>query len=548
MMHHLRQCVIGYRFVIGALCTIGSMTTIMSCNQAAVVETSLVASIDLTPPTASVRAGSTVALSAKPKDLAGATIDVRPLVWSSSNKAVATVSSSGVVTALTPGSARIAVSAFGKSATATITVTARDVASVVVTPATISMRVSVSAPLQAQTLDAEGTALAGRVVTWASSNTSIATVSSTGSVTGISAGAATITASSEGRSGQAAVTVTLPPVQTVTVSPAVDTLGVGTERQHTAVLRDASNAVLAGRALAWSSSNVAIATVSSTGNVTALAQGTTTVSATSEGRVGTATVVVLARLASTVTLTPGSNTLVEGATQQLTTQITDPQGNLLTDRPITFSSDATAVATVSSTGLITAVAPGSARITATSEGKSGTAMVQVIPVPVATVQVTPPSVSMVTGTTQTLTAIARSASGAVLNGRTVTWTSGAPSVASVGTTGVVTGVGPGIALILAAVDGVTATSTVTVVLPTITTITLSPLTPSIAISGSVQMTATLRDLNGAALSGRIITWASDDESIAFVSSSGLVVGFKLGTSRITATSEGVSASTIVTVR
>lgn len=547
-MRQLRQYIGRRPLIVVAVIAIGSMTTLMSCNQAAVVETSPVASIDLTPPTASVRAGSTVTLSAKPKDLAGTTIDVRPLVWSSSNKAVATVSSSGVVTALTPGSARIAVSAFGKSATATITVTARDVASVVVTPATISMRVSVSAPLQAQTLDAEGTVLAGRVVTWASSNTSIATVSPTGSVTGISAGAATITASSEGRSGQAAVTVTLPPVQTVTVSPAVDTLGVGTERQHTAVLRDASNAVLTGRALAWSSSNVAIATVSSTGNVTALAQGTTTVSATSEGRVGTATVVVLARLASTVTLTPGSNTLVEGATQQLTTQITDPQGNLLPDRPITFSSDATAVATVSGTGLITAVAPGSARITATSEGKSGTATVQVIPVPVATVQVTPASVSMVTGTTQTLTAIARSASGAVLTGRTVTWTSGAPSVASVGTTGVVTSVGPGVALILAAVDGVTATSTVTVVLPTITTITLSPLTPSIAISGSVQMTATLRDLNGATLSGRTITWASDDESIAFVSSNGLVVGFKLGTTRITATSEGVSASTIVTVR
>lgn len=547
-MRQLRQYIGRRPLIVVAVIAIGSMTTLMSCNQAAVVETSPVASIDLTPPTASVRAGSTVTLSAKPKDLAGTTIDVRPLVWSSSNKAVATVSSSGVVTALTPGSARIAVSAFGKSATATITVTLRDVASVVVTPATISMRVSVSAPLQAQTLDAEGTVLAGRVVTWASSNTSIATVSPTGSVTGISAGAATITASSEGRSGQAAVTVTLPPVQTVTVSPAVDTLGVGTERQHTAVLRDASNAVLTGRALAWSSSNVAIATVSSTGNVTALAQGTTTVSATSEGRVGTATVVVLARLASTVTLTPGSNTLVEGATQQLTTQITDPQGNLLPDRPITFSSDATAVATVSGTGLITAVAPGSARITATSEGKSGTATVQVIPVPVATVQVTPASVSMVTGTTQTLTAIARSASGAVLTGRTVTWTSGAPSVASVGTTGVVTSVGPGVALILAAVDGVTATSTVTVVLPTITTITLSPLTPSIAISGSVQMTATLRDLNGATLSGRTITWASDDESIAFVSSNGLVVGFKLGTTRITATSEGVSASTIVTVR
>ena len=527
--------------------TLAGTVALTSCNDTTTTP-NLVASVEITPATASVRAGSTVALSARAKDAAGAALDVRTIVWSSSNKSIATVSSAGVVSALSPGEARIAASAQGKSAVATVTVTAREVASVVVSPATVSMRVGVSTPLTAQTLDADGQSLTGRTVAWSSSNTAVATVSASGTVTGVSPGAATITAASEGRSGQAAVTITLPPVQTVVVSPSVDTLAIGTERAHTAVLRDANNNVLTGRALAWSSNNVAVATVSSTGVVTGVGAGTVTISATSEGRVGSATVVVLSRLAGAVTLTPSSNTIVVGATQQLTTQITDALGNLLTGRPTTYTSDAPAVATVNSSGLVTAVTPGTAHITATSEGKSGSATVQVIPVPVATISITPSPLALLTGATQQLTAVPQSAAGAILTGRTITFTSGAPGIASVTAGGLVTAISPGVAVILVTVDGVTASVTVTVTLPTIATITVTPTDPSIAVLASVQLTATLKDTFGNTLTGRTLTWTSADESVGFVSSSGLVVGFKVGTVRITVTSEGVSASTVVTVR
>ena len=114
--------------------------------------------------------------------------------------------------------------------------------------------------------------------------------------------------------------------------------------------------------------------------------------------------------------------------------------------------------------------------------------------------------------------------------------------------GVVSAIAPGVAIVIAIIDGVTATSTITVALPPIASVSVSPLDPSIAVLGSVQMTAVPRDAAGNALAGRLITWTSADESIAFVSSTGLVVGFKLGTVRITATSEGVSASTLITVR
>lgn len=518
-----------------------------ACTEPTVSENN-VASVEVTPPTASVRAGATLTLVARPLDGEGNAVDVRAIAWSSSNKAVATVSSSGVVTTLIPGEARIAASALGKSATAVITVTARDVASVVVIPATVSMRIGVTTPLQAQTLDAEGATLTGRTVTWASGNPSVATVSAQGVVTAVAVGAATITATSEGKVGQAAVTVTLPPVQTITVTPSLDTLGVGNERALTAVLRDAAGNVLTGRALSWSSSNVSIATVSSTGAVNALAPGTATITVSSEGRLGTATVVVLARLANTVTVTPSSSTLIVGSTVQLSTQITDAQGNLLTGRTVTFASDAPGVATVNGSGLVTSVAAGTARITASSEGKSGSATVQVIPVPVATVTLTPTTATLFVGNTQQLTAVARSAGGTILTGRAVTYTSGAPTVATVSATGLVTAVGSGVALILATIDGVTATSTVTVTVPAIASISLTPVDPSIVLGTTVQMNVVARDASGNALGGRVFSWSSVDESTVFVTSTGLVVGFKLGTVRITVTSEGVSASTLVTVR
>ena len=88
----------------------------------------------------------------------------------------------------------------------------------------------------------------------------------------------------------------------------------------------------------------------------------------------------------------------------------------------------------------------------------------------------------------------------------------------------------------------------TVTAPAIASVTITPSAPVIDPFGSVQLTATPRDAAGTALTGRVVTWSSADELTAFVSSTGLVVGFKSGTVLITATSEGVSASTLVRVR
>jgi len=520
----------------------------MSCADPSPTEPSAISAIELTAPAQSVRAGSTLTMSVKLTDIAGKPLDNVAIYWSSSNVSVASVSSTGVVTANAVGQVTIAATALGKSATKPITILDREVAAVQIAPASVSVRIGTTFGLAAQTIDAEGSALTGRAIAWSSSNTAIATVNNQGTVTGVAAGAATITATSEGKSGTAAVTVTLNPVATITLAPGSDTLGVGTDAPFSATLRDAGGLVLTNRVIAWNSSNVQVATVSSTGVVTALSPGAAVVSAVSEGRVGTAAVLVLARLASTVTLTPSSANIIVGTTVQLASQITDPAGNILIGRPISYSSDNTAIASVNANGLVSALTPGAVKITAFSEGKTGTANIVVSPLPVAAVQITPSVATVLMGATRQLNWEALSTTGSVLPGRSITWTSGAPSVASVSTSGVVTPIAPGVALIVGVVEGVAGFSTITVQLPAIASVTITGGVTSIAVGERVQLVATVRDNGGATLSNRVVTWTTTNENLAFVSSTGAVVGVASGFVTITATSEGVRGTFVIGVK
>src|SRR5438270_218531 len=251
-----------------------------------------VATVSVSPATANVLIGATVQLTATPKDANGTPLSGRVVTWASNNQAVATVSASGLVTAQAVGTATITATSEGKSGTAAITVTDVAVASVDVAPATASVPVNGTVQLVATPKDGSGTPLAGRVVTWASSSTTIATVSASGLVTGKAAGTATITATSEGKSGTASITVTPVPVAAVTVSPASQTIQTGGAVQLTATPRDASGTPLSGRTITWASDHTGVATVSATGLVTGAGVGTAPITATSEGKSGTAAITV----------------------------------------------------------------------------------------------------------------------------------------------------------------------------------------------------------------------------------------------------------------
>src|SRR5438552_15550359 len=95
-----------------------------------------------------------------------------------------------------------------------------------------------------------------------------------------------VTATSEAKSGSATVSVASVPVASVTMSPSTPNMYVGGAVQLTATPKDAAGNVLSGRVISWTSSNVALATVSASGLVTGVAVGSVTITATSEGQRG----------------------------------------------------------------------------------------------------------------------------------------------------------------------------------------------------------------------------------------------------------------------
>lgn len=506
-----------------------------------------VESIVVTPAISTVSVGSSIDLNAQVLDPSGVSVPDRPLHWASADPEIATVSGDGTVTAVGVGTVQVAASTGGRSGLAQVTVTTTPVASVQVTPGNRSLFVEESFQFTAVTRDAGGNILTGRPITWSSNNESVATVSATGLVTALAPGGAIISATSEGRSTPASVTVAAIPVASVLVQPRTVTLINGQTAQLQAQPVDGNGKPLVGRLILWFTNNASVATVNASGLVTGQTPGNAIITATSEGKSATSTVTVTAPAPNVVVLAPAQALVQEGATTQLTAQVLDNLGRVMPNASVEYASANTGVATVNASGLVTGVAPGKTTITGSSGGKNGTAEVTVTPIPVASVSVTPANPTITLGRTINLTAQALAANGQPLAGRTVVWSSSAPNIATVSSTGVVGGVGVGSAVIFASIDGVLGHTTVTVVPVPVASVTVSPPTANVAIGSTTQLTATLRDASGTTLSGRVISWSSSQTTIATVSPTGVVTGVSGGTATITAMSEGRTGTATVNV-
>lgn len=268
-----------------------------------------VASVGIAPAgPVSLQTGQTQRFSAAARDAGGTELAGRTITWTSANSAVMTIASDGLAAAVAPGQTVLTATCEGKSASVAVTVTAATaaaVASLTVSPTTLGLTVGQTSSLAATPRDAQGGVLTGRAVAWTTSAAGVATVTSDGTVSGIAAGQATITATSEGKSGTAVVTVTAPtpaPVASVVVAPATATLTVGQSQTFTAAARDGQGNTLAGRAVTWATSNPGVVSVTASGVATAVAVGQATVTASVEGKTGSATVTVSAPTPNTVTL------------------------------------------------------------------------------------------------------------------------------------------------------------------------------------------------------------------------------------------------------
>jgi trimeric autotransporter adhesin len=394
--------------------------------------------------------------------------------WFSSSSSIATVSTGGVVTGVSAGTCTISYYASGCLATKTITVTG---GSSITGPSTLCVGSTITL----------SDALSGG--TWITSSTATATVSSGGVVTGISAGTANIYYIVGGCYAYHTVTVT-------SGAPAIGgttTVCVGL----TTTLTDA------GTGGSWTSSNTSIATIGMTsGIVTGIAAGTVTVSYSMPGGC-IATTVVTVTGSSTIT---GPSTVCVGSSVTLSDAI--PGG--------TWLSSSTTTATVSS-GVVTGMAAGTLSVYYIVGSCYGFHTMTVT----SGASISGPS-TVCTGSTITL-------SSATTGG---IWTSGSTAVAVVSSGGIVTGASAGVVNIYYSVGGCYGYHSVTVTA-----------TPTIYGPSSVCIGSTIV-LSDAATGG---TWSSSNTAIAGISTGGVVTGMSSGIATISYYKSGCVATHTVTV-
>jgi uncharacterized protein YjdB len=382
-------------------------------------------------------------------------------------------------------------------------------------------------------------------ITWSSGNASVASVSTTGLITAHTTGTATITATTEdgGHTAQCVVTVsaTSIPVTSITINQDQITLTVGQTGQFTANVLP-SNAT--NQNIIWSSAQPDIATVDNNGVVTAIAVGQASIIATSAENseifdfryvtVNSANIPV-----TSVSLNKNTTTLTVGESETLTATITPSNA---TNKNLLWSSNNTSVATVSTSGLITAVSTGIADIMVITEDGGHTASC-VVTVNAAIVSVTGVTLNkntttLTVGETETLTATVLPTNATNKN---VTWNSNVPAVVSV-LNGTITAHSTGTATITVTTQdgGHTAQCIVTVNAATITVNSVqitdesgTPITTGTIINKETGQTRQLlAKIEPENATNQNVTWSSTNPNIVTVSSTGLVTAIAEGTTTV----------------
>ncbi len=286
-------------------------------------------------------------------------------------------------------------------------------------------------------------------------------------------------------------------VAVLDISPAPSSLGVGDAVQLSATPRDVNGTELTGRRVRWSTSHPRVAAVSSNGGVKALRPGSVTITADCDGASAAATFLVAETPVGSIQVTPPRRPLVLGKSVRLKATPKGPGGETLGHRELTWSTNKPDIAEVLPDGVVTAHAEGYATITVTCEGQTAAVDIETV----ATGAASP--------VRRFWWAVPAAAAVAI-----VLWLAlrGQPEVAPV-----------------AAVD-------------------VSPTSTSIAVGGTVELLATVRDADGTELADRALSWQSSDDAVALVSTAGLVTGMAAGTATITALAEGgVTATAVVAV-
>lgn len=414
-----------------------------SCSVTVVPKIIKVSSVSLSKTELKLTEGDSETLTAtvKPDDATDKTI-----IWSSSDTEIVSVDENGKVTAIKEGTAIIIAIAGDKQAYCSVTVAKRviEVESVTLNKTELFLEKGDSETLLATVNPDDAT---NKTVTWSSSDDGIVSVNQEGKITAIKGGEATITASASGKSATCVVTVLIP-VESVSLDRTSITIEEGQSLTLIATVKpdDATD-----KSISWSSSSETVAKVDQNGKVTAVQEGSATITAKAGDKEAICKVSVQKKVIAveSVTLDKTTATLEEG--QSLTLVATVKPGNA-TNKTVSWSSSNVGVASVDQNGIVRAIKEGTATITAKSGEKQATCLVVVNPkvVHVEGVVLNKTNVEIIVGGSFELIATVYPESA---TNKGIVWTSSNDNVATVDA-GIVKGVNPGEVIIKATtIDG-----------------------------------------------------------------------------------------------
>ena len=452
------------------------------------------------------------------------------VTWSSSNTDVARVDSNGKVTAVGSGKAVITVKTKTNGKIAKCTVTVKPKVQVI----SIKLNKTSGSVYKGGTYQLRATVSPSNAtfpeVKWSSSNKKVATVSSTGKVTGVAAGKTVITCRSVDNSRV---------VASFTVTVKIKTTGVKLDKTKLSLYESYSGTLKAtvspsnatDKTVKWSSSNTKIAKVDKNGKVTAVKPGTAVITCKTNngGYIAKCTVTVKKLIKVTsVTLNKNGGSMYDGKTYQLKATVSPANASIKT---LSWSSSDTKVVKVDSTGKITAVNPGMAVITCKTKqgGKVATCKVNVVPVKVTGVKLHRTSWTIPYNKPYKLVATVAPAEA---TNKSVTWSSSNPKAVAVSKNGYILGCTPNASAVITCktVDGnKVATCKVKVAPVAVTGIKLNKTAVGLASGKSTTIIATVSPSNA---SDKTIIWSSSNSKVASVDQKGVVKGGIGGTATI----------------
>ena len=347
----------------------------------------------------------------------------------------------------------------------------------------------------------------------------------------------------QGKQTQAEVTVTPVPAGIAAPDSLRTFTKLGDSTRVSAAVVFASGDTVQGAVPTWAVDASQVVSFSN-GFVRSVKEGTAQLTASFQGVTHVTQVRVKAVVASV--RVSGVTSLFVGDSRAFIAVSSDSNGFAL-QRPYTWTSSNPNVATVDAGGTVRALNPGQTVIKAAAEARADSVVLNVVLVPVASVVVAPATTQRFVGQTVQFSATTLDAAGNVLTGRAITWSSSNPQVATVNANGVVAAVSPGAARITATSEGVSGSGSITVSVVPVASVVITPSSASMTLQQGLQLSATTYDASGNVLTGRTVAWNSSDFKIVSTNTTGLLVATGGGVATITATSESVVGTAMISV-